>query len=262
MERVNLLVSDLDYTLLGDDRATEQFGHWYRGARDQLRLAYSSGRFCESMAESVRSSGLPEPDALIGGVGTEICLLPLQTRIGGWPPEVDGWNEAGIRAVLAAYRELKPQPAPLLSKFKISYYGYDLSDAFLRHLRRQLVALGHHAEIIYSSHRDLDILPAGANKGTAAAHLAQYWKIDPERVIVAGDSGNDREMFRHGFRGIVVGNAQPELQELKNPSIYHATGRFAAGVIEGLNYWLADASMALVTNGPPTPDPGADRGRH
>jgi mannosylfructose-6-phosphate phosphatase len=261
VERVNLLVSDLDYTLLGDDQATEQFAHWYQGARGHLRLAYSSGRFCDSMAESVRESALPEPDALIGGVGTEICLLPSQSRLEGWPPAADDWDAAGIRAVLAAYRELQPQPEQLLSRFKISYFGYDLSDSFLKHLRQQLASLGHHVGVVYSSRRDLDILPAGANKGTAAAHLARHWEVDLERVIVAGDSGNDLEMFRQGFRGIVVGNAQRELQDLKKPSIYHATGRFAEGVIEGLNYWLADASLALAMHGPTIPDPDADRGR-
>jgi hydroxymethylpyrimidine pyrophosphatase-like HAD family hydrolase len=45
-------------------------------------------------------------------------------------------------------------------------------------------------------------------------------------------------MFHVGFRGIVVGNAQPELRALVEPHIYHATAPFAAGVLEGLDYWL------------------------
>jgi hypothetical protein len=92
--------------------------------------------------------------------------------------------------------------------------------------------------MIYSSKRDLDILPAAASKGKAAAFLANRWQIDAERIIVAGDSGNDADMFRAEYRGIVVGNAQSELKSLKTPRIYHATSMFAGGVLEGMRYWL------------------------
>ena len=42
MERLNLLVCDLDGTLLGDIRALDEFAAWYAQARDHFRLAYSS----------------------------------------------------------------------------------------------------------------------------------------------------------------------------------------------------------------------------
>ncbi len=64
MERINLLVSDLDGTLLGDDRSLELVAAWYANARKHYRLVYSSGRFVESILDSIESSLLPEPDAI------------------------------------------------------------------------------------------------------------------------------------------------------------------------------------------------------
>jgi sucrose-6F-phosphate phosphohydrolase len=155
---------------------------------------------------------------------------------------VESWDSEAVRAVLAAHKELEPQPDHLQSDLKVSFFGNNLDETFLAHLRRQYADLGHAVVIVYSSEQDLDVLPANTNKGTAAAHLADHWQIDPERVTVAGDSGNDRAMFEQTFRGIVVGNAKPELRALTGPNIYHATGHFAAGVLEGLRYWSANAN--------------------
>lgn len=264
MERLTLLVSDVDNTLTGDDAALEQFCNWYENAKTHVRLAYNSGRFPRSLAQSVRTSGLPEPDAYIGGVGTEICLVkgsgtflhetdrsdesardkevpdPLGSvqPLGDWPQTGGRWDPAEVREVLLSYDELRPQPEHLLSEFKISVYGDDLDERFIDRLRREFADLKLDVNIVYSSGRDLDVLPAGTNKGSAVAHLAEHWQIPPEHVTVAGDSGNDLDMFRLGFRGIVVGNAQPELKEFTAPNVYHAQGHFAAGVLEGLQHWL------------------------
>lgn len=50
--------------------------------------------------------------------------------------------------------------------------------------------------------------------------------------------GDDKAMFAQGFRGIVVANAHEELKRIQAPTIYHAKGAFAAGVQEGMNFWL------------------------
>jgi hydroxymethylpyrimidine pyrophosphatase-like HAD family hydrolase len=100
-----------------------------------------------------------------------------------------------------------------------------------------MAALGQSATLVYSSNRDLDVLPADVHKGAAAAFLARTWNIDPRRIIVAGDSGNDATMFQMGFRGVVVANAQPELRALVGRYIYHAEQAYAAGVLEGVRHW-------------------------
>jgi sucrose-6F-phosphate phosphohydrolase len=238
MERVNLLICDLDGTLLGDDRALDEFTQWYSGASEHFRLAYSSGRFVESVRDSIDASALPEPDAIIGGLGTEIYDVPAARRAFMWPPSSIGWNPYVIRTLCECRRELTPQPDHFISYYKVSYYGIDLDVNFLNSLLRHLASAGQDVTVVYSSNRDLDVVPAGVDKGSAATFMARHWKIDPQRTIVAGDSGNDAAMFRAGFRGIVVGNAQKDLRALKGPHIYHATAEYAAGVLEGLDYWL------------------------
>ncbi len=238
MERVNLLISDLDGTLLGDDRALVTFTAWYDRVKSRLRLVYSSGRFPDSIRDSIEMYGLPEPDAIIGGVGTEIHDWTVGKRLIGWPPISYQWNPYIVRATCALHDELEEQPQHLVSQYKVSYYGYHLDLAFLGHLAHELTAASQDAAIVYSSNRDLDILPANTNKGAAAAFLADRWRFERQHVIVAGDSGNDREMFCQGFRGIVVGNAQPELKSLDDPGVYQATGHYATGVVEGLRHWL------------------------
>jgi len=99
--------------------------------------------------------------------------------------------------------------------------------------------------MIYSSRRDLDIVPAGANKGTAAAFLAStWWGIPQSRVLVSGDSGNDRDLFGQGFLGIVVSNAHRELKELNGPTVYHARQPYAGGVLEGWRYWIGHTTSS------------------
>ena len=110
----------------------------------------------------------------------------------------------------------------------------------LEAMRRALEERSIDARIIYSSGRDLDFLPAGANKGTAAAFVARELGVSPRDGIACGDSGNDRPMFQQGFRGVIVANAQPELRELTGPDIYHADESYADGVLEGISYWWKD----------------------
>jgi hydroxymethylpyrimidine pyrophosphatase-like HAD family hydrolase len=96
--------------------------------------------------------------------------------------------------------------------------------------------------LVYSSNRDLDVLPRGVDKGAAAAFLANEWNYPAARVIVSGDSGNDLAMFQAGFHGIVVGNAHSELKQLDSADVFHADSSYAAGVLQGLQHWMTDNS--------------------
>jgi mannosylfructose-6-phosphate phosphatase len=243
MEGRSLLVSDLDGTLLGSDAGLTKFVQWYEPRRERLWLVYSSGRFADSIVESIATTALPTPRAIIGGVGTEIRLTAEQglgsKTLDSWPQSWAPWNAESIRAAISIHKELTPQADEFQSSHKLSFFGYDLSPEFLELLQAQLASLGHRANLVYSSARDLDILPAKVDKGTAAVYLAGHWKIPAERVFVSGDSANDAAMFGHGFRGIVVGNGHSELQALTDPAVYKALGQYAYGVLEGLEYWQA-----------------------
>jgi sucrose-6F-phosphate phosphohydrolase len=238
VERTHLLISDLDGTLLGDDAWLKRFADWLHPRRTEVRLAYSSGRFYASVCDLVASTPLPPPDAVIGGVGTDLRFFPGGEKVDGWPRSLGPWDRPEIRSILAQYRELEPQPDEFQAEFKLSYYAPDLECGFLVQLRRRLAASAHAVEVVYSSNRDLDVLPAGVDKGSAAAFLASRFALRAEQVIVAGDTGNDVSMFRHGFRGIVVGNAHPELRSLSSPDVYKSDLAYAEGVLDGMQYWL------------------------
>lgn len=236
----HLIVSDVDGTLLGCDRALDDFATWFAARREQFYLVYNSGRLTDSIRESVLSSSLPEPDALVGGVGTEIEFFSSREKLADWPQLQGNWDSNIICDTLKDCAGLNLQPPEAITSHKISYFAYGATESDLENWRSLLKQAGQAVQLIYSSARDLDLVPAGINKGAAAARLAGYWKMPSERVIVCGDSGNDGCMFNRGFRGVVVGNALPELKSLRGPNIFHAAHHFAAGVEEGIRFWLGE----------------------
>ena len=68
-----LFVSDVDGTLIGDDDAINNINEKLKTARNNLIVAYNSGRSCASLLKTFNEKPkLPIPDFLIGSMGTEI----------------------------------------------------------------------------------------------------------------------------------------------------------------------------------------------
>ena len=112
----------------------------------------------------------------------------------------------------------------------------------LPQLESELQESGLNVKLIYSSGIDLDIVPHHSDKGQAVQFLRQKWKFVAEQTVVCGDSGNDIALFAAGSeRGIIVGNARPELLQWHNehPADYRylATNFCAGGILEGLKHF-------------------------
>ena len=68
---------------------------------------------------------------------------------------------------------------------------------------------------VFSHGKYIDILPHRASKGRALRYLTGKWNTPLDRVVTAGDSGNDRDMLTGQTAGIAVGNHDPELASLR-----------------------------------------------
>jgi len=75
-----ILASDVDGTLTGDREALDRLANRLQRLRDdgKLFLIFSTGRRLSQVISGVADEGLPEPDAVICQVGTEIYLPPFR----------------------------------------------------------------------------------------------------------------------------------------------------------------------------------------
>ncbi len=239
MDARRVLVSDLDGTLLGDDRALARFRTWLDGRRDRYRVVYASGRRIESVLGLVADGMLPASDAVISSVGTEV-FDGIGGAWAGWGDGFENWNADLLRETLRPLRWLEPQADADQSTRKASYDVWGLSPSDQATIRQRLAEADLEVELVYSAGRYLDLLPARAGKGRAARFLADGWGIGTEDVLAFGDSGNDAQLLASGFRGTIVANALPELRDAVGRDVYQSPRPFADGVLDGIRHWSPD----------------------
>jgi sucrose-6-phosphatase len=247
LTQLSLFVTDLDRTLVGNEESLERLNQLLDRYRQTFgtKIVYATGRSRESYYELRTTQQLLEPDALIAAVGTELYVEPgLASPDAEWTAKLSrNWQRERVVAIASQFADLELQPATEQRPFKVSYF---LSTSVVASVLPQLQELCKQhqldVEIIYSGNKDLDILPSGGDKGTAVQFLRDRWQIDAAQSVVCGDSGNDISLFKYGNeRGIIVGNAQPELRlwhEL-HPIAHHyiAVAGYAEGILEGLQYF-------------------------
>jgi sucrose-6F-phosphate phosphohydrolase len=231
-----LLISDLDGTLIGDPRALDRFAAFMFIHRDSWRIVYATGRSALSVWQAVDSTSLPQPDALLADVGTTIIGgdgVPWQD----WPGPRPCWGTDAVRAALQEEPGLRLQAPIAQTRYKVSYHGENLHHMDLLRIARTLKRAGLRTRLVYSSARDLDVLPAGTGKGPAAQHLLTRWGVPRDSVVCAGDSGNDRDLLRVGSGVVIVGNALPDLRQVAarpGQRVVRSRRLYADGVLEGI----------------------------
>jgi sucrose-6F-phosphate phosphohydrolase len=252
------VASDVDGTLTGDRAALDRLAARLQEMRraGTLFLIISTGRRLQQVISGIAEEGLPEPDAVLCQVGTEIYIPPLTAD----SRPLAAWRELLLKeyscdqavSFLKGIEGLVMQPDIFNTELKTSCFldRCPDPDAAAAEIRRRVELHSSRYQAIWSSGRDLDILPASSGKGKAIRFLVEHRRLDPDRVVVAGDTGNDAAMFEQFDKGVVVANAKPELVALAvsvdGGNVYRARQPYAAGVEEGLEHFgvLAPSSSA------------------
>ncbi len=233
-----ILVCDIDNTLLGDQGSLTRLMELLR-ENEQLGFAVATGRRIQSTLDILDEWDVPVPDIMITSVGAEIYYRHRVMCDHGWQKHVNyRWKPAAIRSALRNMPGLKLQPASEQLQYKISYFIDPGKMPSLAMIRRHLRLCDLHAKLVLSHDAYLDILPVRVSKGLALRYLTMKWAIQPERMLVAGDSGNDEEMLKGNTLGVVVGNYSKEIERLRGkPRVYFADAEYSEGVLEGISYY-------------------------
>ncbi len=260
-----LAAFDMDGTLLmPDHRLGDETVRTLRRLREErhMTLAFATGRHVHEVRHIAGSLNLEA--FLITGNGTRIHttqgellhrqdLSPEAAEIviqGQWETKASlhvfndsGWlTQYDLPEMLNAhvysgfkYRLADLQQIPKDEVTKICFCG-DHDD--LCRLKVQLgEALGDKAFLCFSALDCLEVLPVGCNKGAALSKLSEHLGLTMQDCMAFGDAMNDREMLAGVGRGLIMGNAMPQLKaELSHlPVIGHCRNQ---AVSHYLTHWL------------------------
>jgi sucrose-6-phosphatase len=237
-----LLVTDLDHTLVGDSTALAELNQKLTIHRQThgTKIVYATGRSLTSYQALTSETPLLEPDILITSVGSEIYRLG--TLDSTWAEYLQsGWDREIVWQITQQFPQLVPQNDSEQRPAKVSFLLKPEYADILPQLAQALLAQNIQAKVIYSSEKDVDILPQRADKGQALNYVRELLGFVSSQTIACGDSGNDIALFTVNTRGIIVGNARSELlqwhQNNPNQNRYLAQSHCAAGIHEGLQYF-------------------------
>lgn len=274
-----LLCCDLDRTLIPNGRAEESPDARARLARfcahPAVRLVFVSGRDLQLVLDGIDEWSLPQPDYIIGDVGTTIYAPRSKTGHGDgdwvhWPAWTDeiapAWNgltHDDVTEMFADISAIRPQEVAKQGAFKASYYvdrkaNQQVLDA---ELHGRLWRNGVDARLVWSLDVAadvllLDVLPTSASKLHAMEFLIQHLDFDERRAMFAGDSGNDLHALGSHINGTLVANAESAVKArarelvragaledtlyLAQGGLFGMNGNYAAGVLEGLVHYLPE----------------------
>jgi hydroxymethylpyrimidine pyrophosphatase-like HAD family hydrolase len=229
-----VLATDLDGTFLGGPESSRlDLYRWIDDHRDAVTLIFVTGRDLPFIRDLVATTPVPQPDFVVGDVGTTIAggveIVPIEDLE---RPIAEIWGDAGprMRALLDGTPGLTPQPTPF--RYRLSYF-YDPAQPPLDAAAR-VEAEGF--DCLMSADLYFDVLPRGIYKGPTLIRLVEHLGLDANDVLVAGDTLNDLSLFETGYAGVAVGNSEPALRARLAglPNVHLSQEPGAAGILDAL----------------------------
>lgn len=238
-----VLATDLDGTFLGGDQAAREDLYRSLSGRDDVLLVFVTGRDIAFIADLVSRPPVPRPRYIVGDVGTSVYDGTTFEPMAALEEDIAArWRDAGPRVV----EMLRDEPGLRLQPTRFRHrVSYDCEPALLApDLRARVEAAGFDG--LLSADRFFDVLPRGIAKGPTLIRLVEHLGVEPDRVLVAGDTMNDLSLFETGFKGVAVGNAEASLVSAITgmPRVYRSRGEGAAGIAEALQHFKFRAGGA------------------
>jgi sucrose-6-phosphatase len=273
-----LICTDLDRTLLPNGDAAESAGARPAFARlvtrPQIRLAYVSGRHLALVQQAILEYGLPEPNWIIGDVGSSIYArrqdgwLPLESWSLHISEDWQGLDWSDLASFLTGLSGLMLQPVDKQNTHKLSFFTPLDADlpALTGDIRRRLRERDIAFCLVHSIDERaaiglLDILPQRAGKLQAVEFLMREHGFSYQQTIFAGDSGNDLSVLTSAVPSVLVANAHPDVAAqavegsvrggtmdrlyLASGGFLGMNGNYSSGILEGIGHFHADAVRDL-----------------
>lgn len=234
-----MIITDIDNTLTGDDDALREFVEMLNHMDSHVGFGIATGRNFDSACQLLDDMEIPRPDLMICSVGTEIYHTKNLILDSSWQRTINyRWERDKIVELLADVEGYYLQDDENQSDYKLSYDVDTKTGVKPAHLKQLLRKNNLSAKTVWSFGSFVDIIPIRAGDGLAVRHLAYKWGLPSERLLIAGDSGNDEEMLKGNTLGVVVANHSKELNRLKKYSrVYFSQASHARGIIEGIHYY-------------------------
>ncbi|RMD67438.1 HAD-IIB family hydrolase [Candidatus Pacearchaeota archaeon] len=232
--QMNVIATDLDRTLIpnGSHRQTKNAMSLFKKLikKNKTTLIFVTGRNERLLRDGIARYSLPTPKFAVALVGTLVYKFEngKLKEDASWKAvlakEWRNLTRKDIARVLSGIKGIKQQELSKLNDFKQSYY-VPLSikpSSLLSKVRAKLRAKKIKATLIYSVDVNrkiglLDVMPPSGNKQAALEHvLKKIFKTqrkEKNKVMFAGDSGNDIHALTSGYFGVLVKNASPSVKE-------------------------------------------------
>ncbi len=233
-----LLVTDVDDTLTGDDEALQRLLERLETTEARVGFGIATGRTLSEAIELLEELDVRVPDVLITAAGTQLHygthLLPDRS----WERQIRyRWDQDEVAHVVGAIPGLEPV-AHATTPYRLRYRLDAGRAPSLRDIQRHARKEGLRVTTILDHEVYLDVVPNRASPGLAIRFFCFKWNLEPQRLLVAGDSGNDWDMLSGDTLGVVVSNHTAELDRLRGRSrVYFAESPHAWGILEGIDWY-------------------------